>query len=65
MAEIFLKREGGKGRWEEKGRGTGLCEAEPKNIMARQKMIYSMYALGLQFLAKQSVRPKHKNKNKK
>ena len=34
---------GGNGTGEEKGRGTGLCKAEPKNIMARQKMIYSMY----------------------
>ena len=29
-----------------KGRSTGLCEAEPKNIMARQKMIYSVYGSG-------------------
>ncbi len=36
------ERRTGEGKGEEKGRVTGLCEAEPKNIMARQKMIYSM-----------------------
>ncbi len=34
----------GKARGGDKGgAGTGLCEEEPKNIMARQKMIFSMY----------------------
>jgi len=41
---VFCSAEkGGVGKGEAKGSGTGLCEAEPKNIMARQKMTYSMY----------------------